>query len=291
MQESNSLLVVSMCPFGLSLLLEASDSYVVVASNQGIWSFSLDCVLIRTPNDGWNFQPQNPILLDMKEEIIAITSGRFYLSTALHLTTLTLILLWTCRAESSVFSSDCFHPGKTFTGSFTDVPELHRLLRFFQDPLLIEGDHPRLKEWMLWLQMRQPPVLLPRFHSSPCSHCPRKRDGQTRREVGRAAAKAPAVEKNSVSLRSIQNCRGIYWLLFYLSAQLQVTILPSDWPEPLFLQSWKCPPNPFFVPGLYAWKELNKLHLDWSKWSISLIVLSLGGAGMTVLRKQSRAGN
>lgn len=43
-----------------------------------------------------------------------------------------------------------------------------------------------------------------------------------------------------------------------------------------FCSIWieKCPnKNPCFVSGLYAWKELNKLHLEWSKWSIFLTML------------------
>lgn len=59
-----------------------------------------------------------------------------------------------------------------------------------------------------------------------------------------------------------------------LSVQLQVIIQP---PSGLcFCSVWieKCPnKNPCIVSGLYAWKELNKLHLEWSKWSIFLTVL------------------
>lgn len=48
---------------------------------------------------------------------------------------------------------------------------------------------------------------------------------------------------------------------------------PSGLPFcPIWIE--KCPnKNPCFVSGLYAWKELNKLHLEWSKWSIFLTVL------------------
>lgn len=73
---------------------------------------------------------------------------------------------------------------QNFHWEFQWCPRAASLAQVFPGPLLVKGEHARLKEGMIWLQMRQPPVLLPHFHSSPCSRCPRKRDDQTQREVG-----------------------------------------------------------------------------------------------------------
>lgn len=102
--------------------------------------------------------------------------------------------------------------------------------------------------------------------------CPRKEADTAFNDKPDNGEESSCFRETWVLLKHSELRRHLVFAL--LSVQLQVIIQPPS--SLCFCSVWieKCPnKNPCIVSGLYAWKELNKLHLEWSKWSIFLTVL------------------